>query len=238
MALENSPVQVSDLASELDISRASLSRNIRYLKEKGWVNEENDRFFISATGRLALESYREFSESIGTVQNLQDFLRWLPPSEALRIDLERLDGSSVVTPEPLNPMLPVNEFTRLLSEAEEARGMTQAYIPALRDCLRDQVGNGMSLRAVLSSGLSDMVRNEEAGCREVAESENARFFLHEGEFPFDLWILDGTLTMMSYDGDGLPRALVKNSNHSAVEWGRELFESYLDGSDELMAEDE
>lgn len=181
------------LGEAVSISRSTVDRAIAELEETGLIRRTNGQFEATHAGELALETYREYTESTDTLGDAIPLLEALPDDAA--IDPETLEGGTVTYADPSLPEAALTEVLSRLSEAETLRGFAPVvktnYVSMLRGAVAEE---GLSVEIIVKADTLDSLQSVAAAREEVAAfftDDAVDVFTTEEPLPYALWLLDG-----------------------------------------------
>jgi len=98
------PARPSDLTATLDVSRATIHRNLSALTDRGWVRQESDGYDATTAGELVYERFDAFRTGVETVDRFERLLEIIPASGVPPLSV--LATADLVTAEPDKPHAP------------------------------------------------------------------------------------------------------------------------------------
>jgi len=136
-----------ELVDDVSVSRSTVDRAVRALESHGFV-DRNDGVTLTLRGRLALDTYEEFVDTIDAVGDAGDVLEPLSPDATF--DTRLLRDATIVRPDPVSPQRPYVSYQRLVEDAEAVRGFApvvlEENVPMFRDrMLEDRMDADLTL---------------------------------------------------------------------------------------------
>ena len=221
------------LREEFEASRVTVQRNLNSLVDRGWVKNTNHVYSIAPCGDLVAEGFNECHQKVRAADRLQPFLRWIS-TEDLDLDLSHLSDATVFATTKSDPYSPVNRHVETLRTATRVQAMLPSVGRDAAELTSRRAKDGAAeYELVVTEGCEKVLREDEKYARYIDEAvETAHFSVSvfEGEIPYYLGILDGTVQIGVEDDDGIPRALVESKSAHVREWADETISSYLDGA--------
>ncbi len=110
----------------IDVHRTTVRRNLRELKDRGWVKEGNDRqYTVTPPGKLVMSGFSTALKKGNQSKKLNLFLSKLP--QKVHEEIGSLSTENIVLNEFDGPFAAVHEFTTFVKEENRLR----LYLPEL-----------------------------------------------------------------------------------------------------------
>lgn len=232
-AIANGPHTRRELSEVTGVSRATLSRIMNELEERGWALRTTDGDYeATPTGKHVSAQFVPFVESLEAINRLGEAVDWLPTDE-LSIGLHHFSDATVKRPEHGDPMEIIDLFTRLIRDATEFRVLTQFAPPSeFAKSMCDGLVTGR-LRGtyVLTGDLIEYLgEHPDRRARWHACLEAGATVSHyEGHIPCNLWVIDGTVFIKKSGPKSIQSAYgvpIISENDAVREWAIDLIETY------------
>lgn len=231
--VESGAATQRELRAELDASRTTVSRALQSLAERGWVDSERRTYRLTRAGEIIASEFTGLLETVGTVGELSEFLRWFPAD----VDAPDFPGASdfeVTYSTDADPYAPARKQTEILHEAERLRVLLPAIDLESTETITEQVTRrGLEMETVVSPGLEPTLESDEFASllREKVETGRSTVFVAGDDLPFYLGLAgDGLVQVGVADGDGIPRALFETTDGDIREWAESVYRDYRDGA--------
>jgi|AntRauTorckE6833_2_1112554.scaffolds.fasta_scaffold01048_4 predicted transcriptional regulator len=231
------PARPSDLTATLDVSRATIHRNLSALTDRGWVRQESDGYDATTAGELVYERFDAFRTGVETVDRFERLLEIIPASGVPPLSV--LATADLVTAEPDKPHAPVMRYVEELTATETT---TVSGLSPVRSEMFDH-GHEQLLEAGVDTTLVMPVdvlerEREEAGEEMAAALQRDGFEVYalQTEPGFGLSVTDDRAFLGGYSADNQLQALVVSTDESFVEWATETFESIRDRAEPVTAQ--
>ncbi|WP_436345547.1 helix-turn-helix transcriptional regulator [Natronorubrum sp. FCH18a] len=224
---EEGGIDRRELEQHLDVSRSTVHRFTRSLRDSGLIERTGSEFVLTPLGEVTAEEVAEFQSTLETAWELAPILRATAPHD-IDIDLEAFAGATVTTAAPGNPYRPVNRFMSLVKTTETLRGLDPASINPLHvDELYDRINAGMETEAVYPlTVVEELLTSNPERARTAIGSGNLTFWVHD-DLPFGLTLCDERIGVGVYDDEtGLLRTYVDTDSPTAREWAEDVYARY------------
>lgn len=227
------PTTKRDLRDDLDVSRSTVYKAVRELEDAGIVEQTEGGCRLTLFGRLLVEQYQRFAETVGDVERHRSLLGVLPPDCPVITDV--LVGAEFVLGERHAPNLPVGRIEDLVRRADRVAAMTPVVIPQYVDLYHEQVvDRDTTADVVLEAPVVEYLRSDH-GERFAEAVETGRLAVWETDetLPFGLVYSRDELAVMVYTDSGELSGVIVNDTDAALDWGREVFHRYRARADQL-----
>lgn len=224
-----------ELAVAQSVSRSTVDRAVRDLEAAGFVARE-DGVSITLQGRIALDAYERFAETLDALDAASDVLDALPANEP--IDGTLLRGTSVVRPDPIAPQRPYLAYQSVLEEASAVRGFAPAVldenVPRFRArIVEDEVAVDLT---VAPAALDELVSSHADAVGEALDT--GRLTLRRANEILDYGLVladqpDRTVVCVLVYGDRGLAGVLRNDEQHAVRWAERVYERLRDDADPL-----
>jgi len=232
--LDGAVADKAALAADLSVSRSTVDRALRELEGAGFVTRVDGGYTVSASGRLAVRSYREFVDALDAVGDAGPLLAELPADAPISLDAVR--GGTVHRSQPPTPYRPVERLTELVTAADEFRGLVAAVTTpeSVERVAAALLDGDVRAEIVLASRVADHLRSSYPDV--VGDAAATGVDVYETEaLPFGLALTrDGDAERVAvavYGPESELRGIVVNDSPAAVEWGEATFERYRRAAD-------
>lgn len=223
-----------ELEQHLDVSKSTVHRFTRSLRENGLIERSGGAFVLTPVGEVSAEEVAAFKASIETTWELAPVLR-VARAHGVDIDVAVFTDTTVTTAEPGNPYRPVNRFMSLVTETDTLHGLDPASINPLHiDDIYERIINGMETDVVFpSSVIENLLTSNPERAEQAFESGNLTLRVHD-DLPFGLTLCDDRIGVGIYDDDtGLLRTYADTAAPAAHEWAETVYTKYRNTATEL-----
>ncbi|WP_121820296.1 helix-turn-helix transcriptional regulator [Halostella salina] len=234
--LDGAVADKGTLAADLSVSRSTVDRALRELEGAGFVTRVDGGYTVSASGRLAVRSYREFVDALDAVDEAGPLLAELPADAPITLDAVR--GGTVHRAQPPTPYRPVERLTELVTAADEFRGLAAAVTApeSVERIAAATLDGEVRTEIVLAASVADHLRESYPDV--VSGTVESGVDVYETDtLPFGLALTrDGDTERVAvavYGPESELRGVVVNDSPAAVEWGEATFERYRAAADEF-----
>jgi predicted transcriptional regulator len=237
-ALRAGPLDRRDLQEQVGVSRPTIHRQLRALRDDGLVTKRNGTFVLTPVGTLAATEFSRMFEVMDTVSALSQMVPWLPVTE-LNFDLDRLRHAEVTLPRHNDPYAPTRRMLRTIHGADEIRMLTYTFLPeadpAARRCF---VEAEQFFEGVLDSTLVRSLLEDPASAAHLREllTRGARISVATEPVPTILTIADQQVIIGAVDDGGSPQGLLVTDDEGIRTWAAETIDDALTRAESLTPE--
>lgn len=220
-----------ELEHHLSVSKSTVHRFTRSLREHGLIERSGDEFVLTPLGEMSIEEVTTFKTSIETLWELAPVLE-VVSANGIEINVAALADATVTIAEPGNPYRPVNRFMSLMSETNTLCGLDPASINPLHiDEIYERIVTGMKTNVVFRPAIvEELLLSNPKRAQTAFESGNLTIRTHE-DLPFGLTLYDDRMGVGIYGEEmGLLRMYVDTDAPAAYEWAEEIYTNYWDNA--------
>ena len=229
LLVESGPATQREIRSQLDASRTTVSRSLQSLQERGWVEKSDGAYRLSRAGRIIAAEFARLLDTVNTVQELSEFLRWYPADVDVP-DLLDANDVEVTYSTDADPYAPARKQTEILHTAERLRILLPAIDLDSTKTITEQITQrGLELETVVSPNVESTIESDEFAplMREKMQTGRSAVFIAQESLPFYLGLADcGRIQVGLADEDGFPRALLETANESISSWAEGVYRDY------------
>lgn len=227
----NGPATQRALRTELDAARTTVSRATTALADGGWIERVDGAYRLTRSGRALTEAVLELLDTVDRIDDLGEFLRWLPAGVDAP-DFHDAEDVEVTYSTPAAPYAPARTQTEILYTADRLRVLLPAIERDSTETLVEQVTDrGLTVESVVSPDVEATMESEEFAplMREKGRTGRSTVYVAQDPCPFYLGLADDGRTQVGLaDDDGLPRALLETTDDAVREWGEQIYQRYRD----------
>jgi predicted transcriptional regulator len=228
-ALADGGERKCELDEKLDISRSTIDRAVRELEGLGLVARDDDGYYRTLSGSLALDEYSRFRSRMGGVLNARGVLSPLP-SDA-DVDPAVVEDAEIVVADRHSPLRPARHQIELVERATHVRAVASAVLPQHVEAYYEGiVDRGMSADIVLSTPVMErVVADHDDKFYDSLQTGRVDFRQLDRDLPYSLMVAstpDGpAMGMLVYVQEGI-KGFVGNDDPEAVAWARARLDDY------------
>lgn len=215
----------SDLRDELEVSRATIHRNLSALTERGWVRQVDDGYVATTAGELVHDHFGSFRRGLETVDRFEPLLEVIPADGVP--PLEALASAELVTAAADQPHAPVMRYVEELmaSDTDAVRGVTPVRSEMFSHGHEQLLEAGVETELVLPVDVLERQR-EEAGedLAEALETDGFDVYTVPESPGFGLSVTDDRAFLGGYGADNQLEALAVSDAEPFRSWATERFE--------------
>jgi predicted transcriptional regulator len=225
---EDGPASQRTLRDDLDVSRTTVARALQSLADADWVAAEDGAYHLTPAGRIVVSEFTGLLETMATVDELAEFLRWFP-ADLDAPDVHRADVE-VTTSTDADPYAPARTQTEILHTADRLRVLLPATDRESTETLVEQVtDHGLEVESVVSPGVEATLESDDFAplVQEFLGTDRATLHVAPEPIPFYLGLAaDGTVQVGVADDEGFPRALLETTDEVVREWAVDVYDEH------------
>lgn len=224
--LAEGPRTRSELRDATGASKATISRLLRAVEDRGWVVLTGEQYRLTELGAYVADAFGEFYGRMTTANDLQSLLPSLP-LERLGLDIGAFTGVKVTISSTADPLAAMVRLRELELRSLESRGLSSLFPEPCIDARHAAVVNGpQRLETIVSPAVVEAALSSEFGHKfvELVGSDQCDFYVYTGTIEPLGAINDGTVCLAVIHGERL--ALVETPNPAVVGAFSDAFEEY------------
>lgn len=228
-----------EFEQHLGVSKSTVYRITRSLREDGLIERSSGEFVLTALGEISAEEVIAFGETMEAAWRLTPVLE-IASAHGVELSVAAFVDATVTTAAPGNPYRPVNRFMELVSETETLRGLDPASINPLHfDEINTRIVEGMRTDAIFpTTVIEELITSNPERAKRTFESGNLTLRVHD-DLPFGLTLCDERIGIGTYDEEtGLLQTYIDTDASEALEWAEEVYAEYRREATEVQEHDE
>lgn len=218
-----------ELQSLTDASRATLSRVLGELVERGWATREGRQYRATHLGAFVAREFDRLLDRLAVVPVLSRVEPWLP-EEGFGFDLDRLATADVVATTPTDVLAPTTFLVRQLRAASRVRVLSHAMLTSgIQACHGPAVAGEQRIEAVVPQSVVDAIAADPevaVAVREMVAAGTTDLYCVDGDVPYVLVLTDDEVNVALFDEQGAPHAVVCSENAAVRAWAEATVTSY------------
>jgi predicted transcriptional regulator len=225
------PARPSDLRDELDVSRATVHRNLSALTDRGWVRQTDDGYVTTTAGLLVHDHFETFRVGLETVERFQGLLEHIPADAVPPLSV--LATADLVTTGPDTPHAPVMRYVEELTESETSTvyGLSPVRSEMFSHGHEQLLEAGVDTELLLPAAVLDRERDDAgADFGDTLETTGFALYVLEGDPGFGLTVADDRAFLGGYGPDNQMVALAVSTADEFVAWAEERYASLRDSA--------
>lgn len=237
-ALTHGPVTRTTLADQADMSRVTLTRILRDLEERGWIERDGQAYRRTPLGDWVTTEFTDLLDEVKAERQLREVVQWFP-SDHLTFDPRCLVDAEMALRSRTDMTGLVRHLASAYHAADHIRMVASQISPTLLDPLLETTVHGdKGVEAVITRRLHDTMLADtamEPMFVEMLASDNARIFTRD-EIPLQVALVDdATIIALTDDRDTL-QAVVQSENEDLHVWAIDTFETCRETADPVAIE--
>lgn len=245
LLLAEGPKSIDEALNSLLISRVALLPQIKKLKEEGLIVQEGDICRLSVIGNILIKKTQPLLDVTSIFEEEESFwnqrkLDTIPFSFLKRIGV--LKSCQMIKPgiDHLSDLFP--ESARSFDESAKAMILFSHFDPYIPSFSLELAKKGIELKLILSKDLFEIFcRDFRSEGEKILAQENATVFLRAEEtveIPAFIGVTENRLLLGLFNKKGkFEGQYILSSEPSALNWGKELFEYYIEKSRRISSMD-
>lgn len=229
-----------ELRDLLDVSRRTVSRSLRRLQDREWIESNGETYYLTPRGRHIVAEFTDLMDTVRRTEELAEFLRWFP-ADVDAPDFLDVTDAVVTAASDADPYAPARTQTEILYEADRLRVLLPATDLASTETLTAEVTErNLEIESVVSPGVAATLQSAEFAplIREQLETERSSILVADEALPFYLGLADdGRVQIGLADEEGIPRALLETTDERVRTWAENVYREYREGATAKRIED-
>lgn len=229
-----------ELRSTLDGSRTTVTRALRSLQDRDWIEQGVDGYQLTTTGRLIAAAVTDLLDTVATTRELSEFLRYAP-TDAVDTDLLTAADVTVTTPTDADPYAPARKQTETVRRADQLRTLLPATDLESTRAVTDAVTEeGLELESVVSPSVAATFETAEFAplIRHGLSTGRSTILVASTELPYYLGVADDERVQIGVaDEEGIPRALLETTDDRVRQWADGVYSEYRATAKPRQADD-
>jgi predicted transcriptional regulator len=239
LLLMEGPRDIEQIKVSLNVTSRGMMPQIKKLKEKYLIVEEDETYRLSNTGRLIVRNILPLLNTLRMINENRSYweqhdINILPPHLFKR--LHELGNYLLLEPD-LNYTFEIpKEFTENLLRSKEIMSIISFFRPEYPKFYSQLAEKADSLTLLLSrSVFKRMQKNCASELEFLLSSESTRLYLYKGEGrPPAVDVSDWFMYVSFFNDQGrYDHRDIMSFDETALKWGKELFQYYCDQSTEI-----
>lgn len=234
--LETNSADKRTLIDELGHSRSTVDRAVRELEAFNLITYQDGEYTATLCGELAKEEYKQVTNHLECLCELQPFLQWMP-NHVFDLDLDWLTDAELWLPEPANPYAMVNRHVNQLKQTTELRALLPLVGSHAHEAVREIVyEEDADVELVVEPAAADTLQSKTGFAdtfEKLAIHNQYRVFVYDGSIPCYIGVLDD-LVQIGVDDDGEPRAILESPSDNVRDWAEQKYTEYKQQAKQLV----
>jgi predicted transcriptional regulator len=223
------PTGKDQLVDDLDVSRSTVDRGLRELRDHHFAERVEGGYRQTLLGAMVLSAFDSFSDRFDGLQRSRPALELLP--RHVDVDVALFEGVDVVEATEHDPTGPLDAQVALREAASEYRALAPQLNPRHVDTpTAAETTDDFQARVVLGDAALQRLLTDYTDrlAAFLAHDDVQLRQVDDDSLPFHLSIGDGpegpAVGVLVYDGPE-PRAWLANDTDAAVAWAESYFDS-------------
>ncbi|SDQ92016.1 helix-turn-helix transcriptional regulator [Natronobacterium texcoconense] len=233
-SLSGSPKTKPELISSVEKSRSTIDRAIESLGAYHCVKkDENGTYCLTKTGRIALQTYQDFNNTIESLSNSHNIINEVPPE--FELGYEFLKNVEIFEAKEGVPELVLSKRNKIINNSDEFRGLAAVAFSSYPETLLAAVKeNDVDLEIVSNPSLIEALYqiNKETIATLVSH-ENTTILVTDRDIPESLWLTngsDGPHSGITVHSNGGIVGVLINNQQAGVERAEEIYSQYREAA--------
>lgn len=224
-ALVDGDANRRELTENVDGSRSTVTRILNEAENRGWVDSEGSRYWLTPLGESMVTDFRSYLKTVEAHQHLGDVVNQLPPP-LFSLDLRHLRDANIIEPTEANPAAPFNRALDLFRGASEYRGLNSTSLPKHANVLRNRAERDrLDFEQVFEQGFVETIRADPERVN-IWSSLSDRVWLYDGVVPINVQIVNETVIVWLGKTRERPTGLLESENAAVLSWAQSLYNQY------------
>ena len=243
LLLEDGPKNIDEILDLLKMSRISLLPQIKILKEEGLILQQGDLYELSIIGNILIKKARPLLDAASTFEE-NDFFWGQRKLDSIPFHLLKrigdLKGSQLLEPGLAHGFDLFPQIINHFAGSSQVMLLFSYFHPQIPSFSLELAKKNAELRLILSKDSFNRFSGDFRDMGEkILETKNASIFVHAGtpfEIPALIAVSENALLLGFFNKKGrFEGQYLLNLEPCALAWGRELFEYYMEKSENIRA---
>lgn len=243
IGLSDGPKKTRQLRELTGIPSSTILHGINELEKQKVVYKDGDIFRLSEIGHILALKLIDLVKTICTLKNNQKL--WLNHKigdipDDLLMEIGNLSNSQLIEAENADVFKTYNEFTYLLLQSKDIKGVSPFFHADLTKIFLDILDKGVKVELILSDAvLKKIIRSFNpkslTDFLKFRSSENLNLWVLNEEVEMAFTVTDKFLSFGLYTDNGVydtSKDLI-SEDPAAILWGNKLFDYYREKSDKI-----
>ncbi|KTG07986.1 hypothetical protein AUR64_01780 [Haloprofundus marisrubri] len=219
----------TELYESTGISRPTLGRVLEGFERRGWIVKSGRRYEITRLGALLAD---EFGRLLKTVETIQQLAKLEPrlPTDCMEFDFRLFADATITVPHAPDVFAHIRRVEELTQNAAEVHYVTQnVYLDSIPEQRTLILDHGQRQEIIISeAAFSVLFENSSVAdiVRELLATDNMTLYLYRGPLPVAIGLLDDVATILPYDDQDFPCALIETRNETIRDWVTAMIDDY------------
>lgn len=220
--LYEGPKNMKELTVDTGLSYSSISSNMHELELKDYVYRESNKYFLSNSMKLQIESVLEFGMIVDILNQffniLDKHLVEMIPNESIA-ELYLLGKASLIESNDINAYRTYDYIENALKEADHVKCVLPFYYENFNNLLNALVESNKSVEAIVFKDILKVFEKKSKVKKLSYFSQNNNFLLISTDKVM-------ILGLFKDDGSFDQNRLLTSKNKDSIRWGDNLFENF------------
>ncbi|MFB6266249.1 MAG: helix-turn-helix transcriptional regulator [Halodesulfurarchaeum sp.] len=217
----------AELATELGVSRSTVTRAVGTLTEVGLLERSGSTYRTTTLGRLALDTYDRYRARVEALFDASQFLQYI--SRDAPFDPGILLDAEVEVAGPNHSVELGERVNEIMKGAESVRGLGKTYAERESGTIfRETLEDSGTLSHVLSRDLYRYIR-ERSVEGNLLGHERYEYAVVDS-LPYGLFVVDAgdgeSMVLIAYDDARTMKGVLHNRAEHAVSWAHEVIDAF------------
>jgi len=215
-----------ELRDRVDASRVTVTRILRELAERDWVEGSGQQYAVTPLGEWVYDEFSGLLAAVAAEHRLRRALQWMP-DDLLTFDARCLRDAEVIVLDGSDATAFVRRVVAFHRSGDHVRGVATTVAPVLVENHWEMTVRGDTrLEMVVTPRVLDVVLDHPTAARqfrEMLETGDVAFSVDE-DVPLSVGIVDGTVGINLTDEQGVVKGGLVTEDDTVHEWAVDLFE--------------
>lgn len=233
----------NEIKATLNVTDTGMLPQIKILRERGLVERDNDQYKLTTIGKVVVNNIHPALQTLEVIGNNHDYwkkhdIEAIPSPLLKRID--KLRNCQVILPDLDSMFEPQTELMEQLPESRFFMRMTSSFHPEYWKVYTQLIGRNIDTTIVVAPPTFERLRKDfPDDLNAILASKCLHIFVCSQTMRIAACVVtDGTMTLELFNNNGgYNHEILLSHDDSAIQWGKELVEYYIDRSQELAPDE-
>ena len=229
-----------EIKNSLDVTSTALIPQIKKLKEKGLVIQNGDHYILSSIGIIIVGKMKHLLETVNVFEANKHFwenrnLGGIPQTFLGRF--EELGTYTVIEPDLSHLFEFPKEFTENIDKSSNIMVYNAYFHPDYPDLYSRLAEKGIDISIIFTKSVYERMKNDYAeNVKRSIDFENVDLFVSNNPTGLATLVTTDHFLFISLftDTGQYDHKTIMSFDNNALQWGRDLFNHYVDGSEKVI----
>ncbi len=237
--LQDGPKTIGEITSALDFTTTGMLPQIRILEERNLVKQENKKYVLTEIGKAIVKHLEPLLKTVDVIEKQEDF--WQEhdagaiPSRLL-IKVGELGNTQIIQSGIEDIYEPHKEFLKNIEKSKKVMGISPIFHPVYPAFFLGAAEKKINISLILTRKVFDKIDKEHHDIlARGLRFKNASLYISDVDIRLACVVTDVFFSISLFYKNGVfdSRKDLVSFDDSALAWGEELFNFYMERSQKI-----